>query len=59
METIEIQEINNQYHVVTAVEGFVIYTDCICETLAEAESERNKIIMRENTYNTNQNTNYR
>tara|TARA_R100000700_G_C3127559_1_gene114063 strand:+ start:432 stop:611 length:180 start_codon:yes stop_codon:yes gene_type:complete len=59
METIEIQEINNQYHVVTAVEGFVIYTDCICETLAEAEIERNKIIIRENTYNTNQNTNYK
>ena len=59
METIEIQEINNKYHVVTAVEGFVIYTDCICETLTEAESERYKIIIRENTYNTNQNTNYK
>ena len=58
METIEIREINNKYHVVTAVEGFIIYTDCICETLAEAKLERNKIIIRENTYNTNQNTNY-
>ena len=58
-QSITIQKINNKFHVQTTVNGFVIYTDDVCETKEQAQKSADLVTQRENTYNMNQVTNYK